>query len=757
MNGNSNNMQFENKVNGQGWFSCMLEAEQSKDKVRSMLQGAQPEKVPASSQPLQFLLERTCQPPGFLLSDHINGAKTGVVGGTSERNYFRPSYNESVLAAHGPIPSSFANSSDLVNSWDHLSWAKPNNCLSQKSMSVQPTPYVTSANLSKGSQPSTHSNELLGNKWLPNGNLVNNPGFGSELPIRNGFYQGFPSGSRELPASFHPAGFDHVNRCNDNKWVHGSSDFFKGTSHIDMNSAKDLNFNMFLSNGLSNDRNSHQVLKVIDREQKQEDSHPVLPWLRAKGACTDKAVSSRKDPGPLESGRFQGPSGLFNNSEIRRSTDCHYSMASTSCNGDVKALMNQSNECPSSRKILGVPIFEKPSALKNEVSSLVGPLYSCRLSGNEEIVSSARGAIDINMPCDSMDLELGETAAAEVAVLQKSTETKLANLRDLIDLNSCICDFDVPLASSSTSMKCDTGIDLEAPVVLEPEEGSLPGEESMLKRDETPLQLPQDRDDDTETEIARMAAEALVVISMSVHQDRVEAISVHQNHIEAITTQPVEASSEEALHLFADVVCSFTDDHRSRVGVYSRKKFVAQEDCLSSESDYFEFMTLKLTECSAEEYLPKPQIPEFLNVEATGTNMIANRTRKGQARRGRQRRDFQRDILPGLASLSRHEVTEDLQTFGGLMRATGHPWQSGTRRNATRNGCLRGRRRSTAVAAAPAPPPPAANNVSALLKQHLNGSEVVLEDRSLTGWGKTTRRPRRQRCPAGNLAPVALT
>ncbi|MBN8124883.1 DUF863 domain-containing protein, partial [Vibrio vulnificus] len=35
---------------------------------------------------------------------------------------------------------------------------------------------------------------------------------------------------------------------------------------------------------------------------------------------------------------------------------------------------------------------------------------------------------------------------------------------------------------------------------------------------------------------------------------------------------------------------------------------------------------------------------------------------------------------------------------------------------------------------------------------HSNNVEVLIEDRSLTGWGKTTRRPRRQRCPAGNPA-----
>ncbi|GAB4840086.1 hypothetical protein Ancab_020797 [Ancistrocladus abbreviatus] len=759
LNGNSNGGQFQNKGNGQGWFSCMFEAEQSKDKLRSLHRGThQPEKVPPSSQPLRFLLEQTCRPSGFLLSDHTKqdswGVKTGSIFRTSAGNRFHSSYNESLLATHSPTPSSFAHSSDLANSWDHLAWAKPNNRLSQKSMSVQTNPYMTSGTLSKGSQSAAQSNEFLENKWHPNSNPVVNPGFGNELPLRNGFCQGFLSVSRELSTDFPPPGFDHANFSNDDKRALGSSYLFKGSSHMDMNSAKDLNLNMLLSNGLSRDLNSQRVVKIIDIEQKQEDSHPVLPWLRAKGGSTDEAVSSGKGPSSLESSLFQCPTGLFNNNDVRKSMDCHYSVASTSGNGDVKALMHGNNECPTSNKILGVPIFRNSLVVKNDVSSVLGPSYGHRPSGDEEVASSPRkGGIDINMPCDSIDLELGETAAAEVTVLEKRTESKGASLRDHIDLNTSISEDDVPLANSSTCMKRDTGIDLEAPVVLEPDEASLSGEESIKKQHESPLLLPQHRADDLEIEFARMAAEALVGISACVHQDLVEDVSVHQNHIQNIAAQPVEVSSEDPLRLFADVVCSFSDDHKSRPGADSKNKDVVREHCSSSELDYFESMTLKLTGCSAEEYFPKPQLPEFLNLEATGTN-LANRTRKGQARRGRQRRDFQRDILPGLASLSRHEVTEDLQTFGGLMRASGHSWQSGTRRNATRNGFARGRRRS--AAAAP-PPPSAVDTVCALLKQHLNSNEVGLEDRSLTGWGKTTRRPRRQRCPAGNLAPVALT
>ncbi|KAF7809069.1 uncharacterized protein G2W53_035812 [Senna tora] len=144
----------------------------------------------------------------------------------------------------------------------------------------------------------------------------------------------------------------------------------------------------------------------------------------------------------------------------------------------------------------------------------------------------------------------------------------------------------------------------------------------------------------------------------------------------------------------------------------------------------------ELTKCAAEAIVAMSTALLCNEVADVISNPSETPTMDPLNWRGRQQRDFQRDILPGIASLSRHEVTEDLQTFGGLMRATGHPWHSGlTRRSSSRNGGGRGRRR---------------------LQQRSN-IEVGLEDRSLTGWGKTTRRPRRQRFPAGNPVPIALT
>ncbi|XP_078430241.1 uncharacterized protein LOC144702180 [Wolffia australiana] len=103
-----------------------------------------------------------------------------------------------------------------------------------------------------------------------------------------------------------------------------------------------------------------------------------------------------------------------------------------------------------------------------------------------------------------------------------------------------------------------------------------------------------------------------------------------------------------------------------------------------------------------------------------------NRPRKAAAKRRRQHRNFQKEILPGLASLSRHEVTEDLQLIGGLVRTSN---QALCRR--------RPRPAAVAAAAAAAPPGPPLPCTAAKSRDGVVG---------VMSWGRTTRRGRRQRC-----------
>ncbi|KAG2297874.1 hypothetical protein Bca52824_034346 [Brassica carinata] len=162
-------------------------------------------------------------------------------------------------------------------------------------------------------------------------------------------------------------------------------------------------------------------------------------------------------------------------------------------------------------------------------------------------------------------------------------------------------------------------------------------------------------------------------------------------------------------------------------------------------------MTLQLHEITEEEYMPKPLVPEDLILEETSA-VTSQRPRRGNARKAKQRRDFQRDILPGLVSLSKHEVTEDIEMFDGFMRATGSSWTPARKKTG-----LRGRPRRVITMPEPVYYPVQAPCPS--VQQHFgsqsNNGEI--EDRSFAGWGKMTRRPRRQRCPSSSTVTTTTS
>ncbi|XP_043721265.1 uncharacterized protein LOC122668796 [Telopea speciosissima] len=77
-------------------------------------------------------------------------------------------------------------------------------------------------------------------------------------------------------------------------------------------------------------------------------------------------------------------------------------------------------------------------------------------------------------------------------------------------------------------------------------------------------------------------------------------------------------------------------------------------------SDSFESITLRLTECSADDYLVK-SMPVDVNETPKGSGW--------KLKRGSRLKDFQKDILPGLVSLSRHEICEDINIIGAVLRS----------------------------------------------------------------------------------------
>ncbi|CAK9142385.1 unnamed protein product [Ilex paraguariensis] len=743
-NGTLNNPSVKNKSNGSGWSSNIYESGKNKSSLTSIPQGLQQEKLPMATHPMQVVLDKAHQLPGVFPNDHSREDlwrdRTGHGLDIFDRNH--------TVASHTPNPYPFLNSADVVNSQPHSAsiWGKPISSLTQKLASVHTHPSLNSSStLSRSFQSSSH--DICGEKWHVNGSYRSNQGLRSDLQARNGFYHGSLSGYKELSVCSPSVRIDYQNCNRDDNLTsgrtldHGSEKFFNGSHLVDIKSARDMKLNVALSKSPSNEAVSQQDLEMVDEKQQCGDHLAALPWLRAKATCKD-VTNSRRD---LRAENL----GFSCRSEAVRDLNRIFpeDVVSVISDHGIEA-KKETSDSLSNRKILGFPIFQYPCASKNESLSLVSTSASlrCPSEGGPVNNQEKNRLIDINLACDPSLPESGKQFAAGAVVVEKAMDTTNTCFRSHIDLNSCMNGDEIfvapSVARSNAIEKITVEIDLEAPAVPETEEDILPVEEQ--KQHQAPLQSSEYKAGQPQEELVRIAAEAIVSISSLGQHD----------HKEDITCYPSEASLAESLLWFVEVV-SCADDLELKSG----KKMTGSdggdvEDSSSDEIDYFEAMTLQLTETKEEDYMPKPFVPEIQKVEETGATSLRNRQRKGQTRRGRQRRDFQRDILPGLVSLSRHEVTEDIQIFGGLMRATGHYWNSGlTRRNGTRNGAARGRRRSLVDTA----PSVVTSPVCTPLMQHLNNIGAGLEDRSLTGWGKTTRRPRRQRCPAGNPPSVPLT
>ncbi|KAF5727164.1 hypothetical protein HS088_TW22G00852 [Tripterygium wilfordii] len=756
------NLSLEN--NGKSW-SCHFLTDDRNDYLKPDSQGCQPEELPIYSKPP--MLTRTPETPAFFITEQSKAdqwKERSVLGlEIPERNneVSKAKFPESATAPHIPSLYPAAASHDLVNFWcsSASSWQKPGISLSPNSISVQTHPYLnTTATLNKN-PGSTQGHANFGDKWQHNGNNSNaqsNMNFVSEFSNQNGFYRESSSQSKELPVRCTSIFYDNQNCGTDNTVAseqlinHGSAKFYGSPNCMDVRPSERVNLNVALSNNTAYEPVHRQGLETSDGERKQEEHLAVLPWLKANSGGKNEPTISVKDLNTGNSSFSQ--SSLSQLSAKSAMGECHIglspqTMKPLSPSNVVEAGKIGTVECQNYRTILGFPIFESPQISKTEASSFTSP----SVPHPQQSVRGVRNCrknitFDINLPCDYTLPELSQHMVEETTIKDKGAENKIASFRLHIDLNSCMSEDDDSLMPSvlSSNVKVTVGIDLEAPAIPETEEDLIPGIESPEKANEAPLRLPQEKAGSLQDDLIRTAAEAIVSISSL----------DHQNYICNATCDPSESSMVDPLQWFSEIVSSCGDDPEGKFDAVLRgNNAETNSDSSLEQIDYFESMTLKLTETKEEDYMPKPLVSENLKLEETGATSLANRPRKGQGRRGRQRRDFQRDVLVGIASLSRHEVTEDLQTFGGLMRATGHSWQSGsTRRISTRNGCARGRWQS-----AVSPSPGLITPPCTQLIQQLNNTDVGLEDRSLTGWGKTTRRPRRQRCPAGNPHTLPLT
>ncbi|OIW02164.1 hypothetical protein TanjilG_02388 [Lupinus angustifolius] len=715
---------LENSASGQERIMLPAEAGQAKSIMQSVPQALKLEKSLSSSQTMHDTLSKGHEASA---SDYLAGRnktdlwreKTAIDLNFGERNrkYSINMHPESAVPLQrcGLFPAS--PSTDLSRSWSHSasSWEMGNSSLNQKLMSVQTPSYLNAPGAWSRSSQSHKGNRILDDRWPLNINSKPSSGLRCDVPTQNGFHAGSLSMSKEPSTNTSSTSYDYLNHnrgCNaipehsfNNGPYNGSNSNFN-----DMKS-RNIDLNVMFSNGSSNNLVSPSCIRIMDGEQKHDEHHAVLPWLRAKTTC--KTVSKNADKG-ISAGEssFSHVASLSKKDEtgMGPSENVTHNATLVSCSNDIIRKRTEVGGSSSSKKILGVPIFNMPHP-KNQ-------------------------SFDMNLPCEADSLELDKEGANETIVTRERSPTKESNSRNQFDLNICMTEDEASLMTiPSDIVKMRAAIDLESPAVPENVEDSV-AEEKQIENSLESAKDPLDTVEQTRDGLMRQAAESIVVLS-----------SLPCEQVDGVNGNPSESPTRDPLSWFVDVIFSCNDNLESKLDNSMGKIDDNEKPSFSDGMDEFEAMTLRLPETKEEDYMPKPFVPENIIVEET--TPLPTRTRRGAARRGRQRRDFQRDILPGIASLSRHEVTEDLQTFGGLMRATGHAWNSGsTRRSSTRNGSGRGRKRAQVV---PSPPPAAVTNETCTpLMQQLNNIEVGLEDRSLTGWGKTTRRPRRQRCPAGN-------
>ncbi|KAL7100961.1 hypothetical protein ACP275_08G027200 [Erythranthe tilingii] len=223
---------------------------------------------------------------------------------------------------------------------------------------------------------------------------------------------------------------------------------------------------------------------------------------------------------------------------------------------------------------------------------------------------------------------------------------------------------------------------------------------------------------------------------------------------EASTEKITDISHEEHDRIAAEAIIAMSSSSPSSAEVESSSNNNNLEwfaEIISSqhsdEMDEFELTTLKLEDTKEEHYHYTPF--ELYNNPPTDDDNRASSSKssqRGQSRRGRQqRKDFQRDVLPGLVTLSRRQVAEDFQTFEELMKGEqGGNWQLRlSQRGSVRNGRGRKRLNTTTCSGAKTVCSTEMDRPVCEMERPVCGIE---ERNGLSGWGKRTRRLPRQRC-----------
>ncbi|XP_059640079.1 uncharacterized protein LOC132282421 [Cornus florida] len=563
---------------------------------------------------------------------------------------------------------------------------KPIHSFRQNPIAVQALPcFNVPMQLNKSSKSSLGCSGLKGNNFhVSRNSRCSSPSGGSVSHLGNSF--------------------NHLNCSSANgsaSKLNNLTKYARDSDCKDENSAKGVDLNLMPPSCLLEIPGSQPKFGTATGVKKFEELVGDLPWLREKPDYNVKTSKEIEDFTRIDS---------------------------------VEPKSFQTTDCLSNEKSFGSSNFDKPHVC--QFSALTSPYRSHPSPSEDKDIGKSEnfGELDINLLHNPAS-NSGERCTVDDLVEVPADKMTLG-VGNHIDLNSCINEDDLSAKHTvpTVVMKALEEIDLEAPVSPENKESSPPRGKLEKNQLETHLQLLKQDHEDPQEELIRMAAEVIVEFS---------SFGL-QKSLEDAACEPLVACPGDSLQWFAGVVSSAAGNVENEMGVV----LSGDHKELSSGSDSFERMTMKLTETEVEENCCGKNGQKE---EETGEILSPSQPKRGRSRKGRLHQDFQTDVLPSLASLSRHEVKKDLQTIGGLMEAAATLLVTGSgRRNGGRNGCTKARRRSSV-----SPSNVIGSTSPSLLKQQSNDCTVLtFGARSLTGWGKKNRRQRGQRFPARNPAVI---
>ncbi|KAJ1406271.1 hypothetical protein SESBI_25190 [Sesbania bispinosa] len=473
-----------------------------------------------------------------------------------------------------------------------------------------------------------------------------------------------------------------LNSCDNNgpsPANHELGKYVKGSE--DVGTHKKINLN-FMPSGYSD--TTFQSIQITGEDDKFQDAR--LPWLKENPVPKGKASEESKTSTQVESFLLNPykSGGIHSDEKLNKAENSGLSRDKT-LEFDLNGNPHTSKVCQNLSKNQWIEEIEKVS----DVNSHSGHVPDIR----EQISASE--------------------------YFMENAKEKHEHVAGIIDLNSCMDeDENTPI-----------DIDLPAPISPENKECSPPRGESDENKPEMHLQLVGQDDPEAQEDQTRTAAEALVSISGA----------MAHNGLPITTCPPSESFVSSPLHWFAGIVSTIVDHSENEVEVDFNGTIKDLEEFLPADFDYFEFMSLNLTDakdldCCCENSGQNEQ---------EGGSTSPTQPRKRRTNQGRRGKDFQSEILPSLASLSRYEVTEDLQTIGTLVEASKTHSATDHLRSAGRKVLARGKRRSCASASY-------ITDLLLNLKELSSNTEIPIEKRGIISWGKICRKRRGQRIPTSN-------